>query len=110
MQTVRLSDHEFQETFIPTATVGIALHTLRKDPLNGLRSRPVGTTAGWYIWGGDTLSTDPDFFSPLHVSHLPEHCPDVLPYLALPPGWRFLLGSHDHADVWYDEQILVEHA
>jgi hypothetical protein len=89
------------------ARLGIALDTLGRDPLNGLRSNPVGETCGWYVWGGDVLSDDPDFFQPLHVSHLSEQCPSVLPYLALPPGWRFLVGSNDHVDVWYDEQLLA---
>ena len=61
------------------------------QPLNGLRHQPEGDTTGWYIWAGENLSDDPDFFVPLHVSHLAEWCPEVEKYLALPPGWRFLI-------------------
>jgi hypothetical protein len=86
--------------------VGIALTTLHLDPLNGLRSRPERGTCGWYIWGGRDLPDDPDFFAPLHVSHLTDQCPSVLPYLALPPGWRFLLGANNHVDVWHDPKLL----
>jgi hypothetical protein len=88
------------------STLGIALATLARNPINGLRSRPEGGTCGWYIWGGPGLCDDPRLFQPLHWSHLSKHCPSVLPYLALPPGWRFLLGTEGHVDVWYDETLL----
>ena len=92
----------------PTAVqkVGIALQTLHLRPLNGLRHPPEGGTCGWYIWGGTDLSTAPDFFQPLHVSHLEECCPDVLSYLALPAGYRFLVDA-GHEDVWEDRSLLV---
>jgi hypothetical protein len=51
------------------------------------------------------LSVTDDFFDPLHVSHLDARLPEVVPYLALPPGWRFLLAP-GHEDVWYDESLL----
>ncbi|WP_455710522.1 immunity protein Imm33 domain-containing protein [Rhizobium brockwellii] len=58
---------------------------LRGDlPLNGLRHPPEAGTNGWFIWGGE-YSTDPEFFKPIHVSHLKETCPAVTPHLALPP-------------------------
>ncbi|MFN2545153.1 MAG: hypothetical protein ABR600_11395 [Actinomycetota bacterium] len=75
-------------------------------PLNGLRHPPEGDTTGWYIWAGEELSEAPDFFEPLHVGHLAERCPAVLPYLALPPGWRFLLAP-DFEDVWQDPTLLT---
>lgn len=74
-------------------------------PINGLRHPPAGDTTGWYIWAGEELSDAPDFFEPLHVEHLVERCPEVLPYLGLPPGWRFLIAP-DYEDVWYDESLL----
>lgn len=74
-------------------------------PINGLRHPPVGESTGWYLWAGEELSTAPDFFVPLHVEHLAEWCPDVLPYLALPPGWRFLLAP-GYEDVWFDPTLL----
>jgi hypothetical protein len=74
-------------------------------PRNGLRHPPEGDTTGWYIWAGDTLSDDADFFEPLHVRHLVERCPELLKFLGLPPGWRFLVASA-HEDVWEDESLL----
>jgi hypothetical protein len=84
--------------------VGIALETLHTLPLNALRHPPEGSTCGWYIWGGE-YSDDPDFFAPLHASHLQEYCPAIIPFLSLGPGWRVLLAP-DHKDVWYDHKLL----
>jgi hypothetical protein len=74
------------------------------SPLNGLR-HPIGDTTGWYIWAGEVLSSEADFFAPLHVAHLAECCPNVLPYLGLPPGWRFLI-AEGYEDVWFDPSLL----
>jgi hypothetical protein len=90
----------------PDSKIGIARNArLGQWPLNGLRHRPEGNTCGWYVWAGDTLSEDPDFFEPHQVSHVPTLLPTVLPYLGLPPGWRFLL-AENHEDVWYDPELL----
>lgn len=87
--------------------VGISDSALRgEQPLNGLRHAPENGTSGWFIWGGEDLSADPDFFKPLHICHVPAHCAAVLPYLALPPGWRFLIAP-GHEDVWYEETLLT---
>lgn len=74
-------------------------------PLNGLRHRATADTTGWYIWAGEEMSTDRDFFVPLHVRHLPEWCPAAMAYLGLPPGWRFLVAP-GFEDVWFDESLL----
>ncbi|MBK6464595.1 MAG: hypothetical protein IPF92_26865 [Myxococcales bacterium] len=75
-------------------------------PLNGLRHRPEGDTTGWYIWAGETLGTDPEFFVPLHVEHLDVWCPQAIRFLGLPPGWRFLIAD-DYEDVWEDAALLA---
>ena len=72
--------------------------------IHGLRQPPEGDTTGWYIWRGE-YSESGDFFEPLHTWHLADRLPEVLPYLALPPGWRFLLAP-DCEDVWYDDSLL----
>lgn len=74
-------------------------------PLNGLRHHPTQSTSGWFVWAGEELSEEPDFFEPLHSEHLAEWRPEVLPYLELPPGWRFLLAP-GHEDVWFDSTLL----
>jgi hypothetical protein len=94
----------------PSQKVGIA-ENVRTGlvPINGLRHRATGDTSGWYIWAGEELSSDPDFFAPLHVHHLEEWCPVVIDYLALPPGFRFLLAG-EHVDVWFDATLLADDA
>ncbi len=90
----------------PSLKVGIAANVKEHIyPLNGLRIMPLGDTSGWYLWAGELLSSDPDFFQPLHVVHLDEWCPELLPYLGLPPGWRFLIAPK-YEDVWFDPQLL----
>jgi hypothetical protein len=74
-------------------------------PINGMRHEPAVGTTGWYIWAGEELSADPEFFLPLHVSHLPTWAPAVLRFLGLPPGWRFLIAD-DYEDVWSDVTLL----
>jgi hypothetical protein len=85
--------------------VGLS-HNVRTGamPINGVRCRPEAGTTGWYIWAGETMSEDPDFFEPLHTEHLAERCPDVLPFLELPPGWRFLVAP-GYEDVWFDPDV-----
>ena len=73
-------------------------------PVNGLRHPPEGDTTGWYIWAGD-YSDDPDFFVPLHVMHLKDWCPEIIKFLGLSPGWRFL-AAPNHEDVWEDSSFL----
>lgn len=88
------------------AKVGIARNVRTGlQPLNALRHPPEGDTSGWYIWAGEELSDNPEFFIPLHVSHLADWCPTLIPYLALPPGWRVLLAPGQE-DVWFDEGLL----
>ena len=78
-------------------------------PIKAIRHLIVGDTTGWYIWGGDVDAADQgdDFFVPLHVAHLPEWCPEIEPYLALPPGWGVTV-ERGYEDVWFDPSYLVE--
>lgn len=73
-------------------------------PVNGVRLVPEAGSTGWFIWAGEQMSDDDDYFEPLHIDHLEVWCPDVLPFLELPPGWRFLIAP-GHEDVWFDEAI-----
>ena len=81
--------------------IGIAIETIGKMPINGMRINPENGTCGWYIWCGEELSEDPDFYKPLHVSHINKYLPEIEKYLALPSGYRFLVAG-DYEDVWQD--------
>lgn len=99
---------QYGSEFIPPAPlekVGIALNTLSQLPLNALRHPTENGTCGWYIWGGEAFSEEPDFFQTLHVQHLSERCPEIIPYLALAPGWRVLLAP-SQIDIWFEEVLL----
>lgn len=74
-------------------------------PLHGLRHEPTSGTSGWYIWCGE-YSESQDFFSPLHTCHLASWRPEIMKYLGLPPGWRFLIAT-DYEDVWFDASLLA---
>ena len=95
--------------FVPSPShlkVGIARNV--RDgilPINGLRHPAAGDSTGWYIWAGEELSDDPEFFLPLHVEHLGDWCPEVFRFLGLPPGWRFLMAG-EYEDVWEDSSLL----
>ena len=86
--------------------LGVALN-LRDGlwPVNGLRHPPAADTCGWYVWAGEELPADDDFFKPVHLEHVEEWCPAALPFLGLPPGWRFLIAPGQQ-DVWFDPTLL----
>jgi hypothetical protein len=86
--------------------LGIALSTLGSLPIHGLRLNEETGTNGWYIWCGKEMSKGDDFFSPLHVEHIDQHLPRISDYLALPPGYRFLVDGKGYEDVWFDPEIL----
>jgi len=85
--------------------VGIALATLKEPPLNALRVQPEGGTCGWYIWGGESFSEDANFFQAMHIAHLADYTPSLIPYLSLGPGWRVLLAD-GYEDVWFDDELV----
>jgi hypothetical protein len=89
----------------PQSKVGIALQSIGKMAIHGLRHPVEGDTNGWYIWCGEFSDTE-DFFQPLHVEHVTESLPQLEKYLSLPPGYRFLIDDEGYEDVWFDESLL----
>jgi hypothetical protein len=70
------------------------------------RHPPVGQTNGWYMWrGGDVPQDQADFFAPVHIEHIEDFAPELIPYIAMPPGWGVVLAP-DYEDVWHDEALL----
>lgn len=104
-QTCRRFDAEYLSA-PPELKVGVALTTIGAQPLNALLHLPSGDTSGWYIWAGEELNHDPQFFQPVHMAHLRESCPELLPYLGRAPGWRVLIAPN-HEDVWFDSSIVA---
>ncbi len=52
------------------------------------------------------MSRDPDYFQTLHVIHIGDWRPELLPYLGLPSGWRFLIAPN-YEDVWYNPDLII---
>jgi hypothetical protein len=90
----------------PAVDSKVGLGPMGESPVNGLRHPVVGDTCGWYIWTGGAIDEhDSSFFRPLHLRHVVGAHPEVVPYLALPPGWRFQIAA-GYEDIWFDGSIL----
>jgi hypothetical protein len=87
--------------------LGVALNLREADlwPVKGVRHPAETDTNGWYLFAGDQPGDADDFFQALHTRHLTVWRPEVLPYLALPPGWAFVIAP-GYEDVYYDESLL----
>ncbi len=86
--------------------LGIAIETIGKLPINGMRVEPKNGVCGWFIWCGEEFSEADDFFKPLHVNHIGNYLPEIEPYLSLPPGFRFLIAG-EYEDVWHDPELGI---
>ena len=76
-------------------------------PVNGLRLPVEDSTCGWYLWAGEgEMDQSAEYFEPVHVGHLYVRCQEVLPYLGLPPGWRFVIAP-GYSDIWEDLALLA---
>ena len=74
-------------------------------PINGLRHPAHGNMCGWYIWSGEMLSEDSDYFSVICYEHIVANAWDWVQYLALPEGWRFL-AAPGYEDIWFDQALF----
>jgi hypothetical protein len=88
--------------------IGLADNVFSESiPVNGLRHNIEGVGTGWFIWSGENFSNAPDFFKPHCVKHLIELKPEIIKYLGLPPGHRFLIDNKGYEDIWFDENLLT---
>lgn len=97
---------KFQSTWRPINSklfVGVSSDLL-SDPIHGLRHPAEQSSTGWYIWTGEYSERD-DFFMPLCAEHLLQLRPQIIKYLGLDVGYRFLTDSKGYEDVWFDEKI-----
>lgn len=80
--------------------VAIALDTIGQMPIYGLRYPLVeSNNIGWFIYCGEYCE-DADFFKPVHISHLEEILPQVLPYLALQENFAFVIDNEGYEDIY----------
>lgn len=88
------------------STLGVARDVLvGREPLNGLRYPGSGTRSGWYLWAGEVLRDDDDFFVEMTVAEFVLARPDLEPFLGLPPGQHFLIADGQY-EAWEDAQLL----
>lgn len=74
------------------------------NPIHGLRHPEHELMNGWYIWSGD-FSDSKDFFKPIDIDCLMESNPELLKYLSLDVGFRFIIDKKGYEDVWFDEEL-----
>jgi hypothetical protein len=77
---------------------------LNSNPINGLRHPEEKGTTGWFIWTGDYSDSD-DFFKPVCAEHLLQKRPQLIKYLGLDIGHRFLIDEKGYEDIWFDEKL-----
>lgn len=97
---------KFNSKFVQTSKnemVAVALDSLGKIPITGIRNvLEEGENISCFFYCGE-FSEDDDFFKPIHISHLENYLPEVIPYLALGEGFRFVIDKQGHEDVWKEE-------
>lgn len=84
--------------------IGVSTN-LDKDPINGLRYPAENGTTGWFIWTGEYSEKD-DFLQPICAEHLLQQRPEIIKYLGLDIGFRFLADNKGYEDIWYDENLI----
>ena len=90
----------------PDSMIGLAINSLDNKVINGLRHPIEGNSNGWYIWSGE-YSESEDFFAPVCIKHLQNYFDiDLIEYLDLPVGYRFLIDDNSYEDVWFDKNLL----
>ena len=88
----------------PNQIIGLSID-ISQQPIHGLRHPIENKSAGWYVWTGE-YSESVDFYKPVHAGHLVDIKPELLKYLGLPPGYRFLIDDGGYEDIWYDKTLL----
>jgi hypothetical protein len=81
-----------------------ASSNLINDPINGLRHPAENGTTGWFIWAGE-YSESENFFKPICAEHLLQIRPDIIKFLGLDVGFRFIGDRYGYQDVWYDDSL-----
>ena len=82
----------------------LAKDTIGQLPINGCRRSPSANHCGWSLWCGAEPLADAQFCQ-LPVSNVQRCLAEAHRYLALPPGYRFLIAGA-YAKVWFDATLL----
>lgn len=85
--------------------VAVALGSLGQMPITGIRNiLQKDENVSWFIYCGEP-SEQADFYQPVHWHHLKEILPEVLPYLGLSQGFRFIIDNEGYEDVWFETNV-----
>jgi len=76
------------------------------DSVEGVRYQSPGHMSGWWVTT-DRDNGDTDSLKTVHFSHIKEKRPSIAVYMALPSGYRFIIGSAEDM-VWLDEAVAEE--
>ncbi|MNM71117.1 hypothetical protein D3C81_827710 [compost metagenome] len=86
----------------PEDRVAIALGTLKDNPIYGVRVKlPEDGTVSWFFYCGEYSDAE-DFYQVIHTRHLQEELPEVMNYLYLPEGSKFIIDREGYEDVWFE--------
>lgn len=97
--------HSEFEPLLSDEIVAVALGSLGQQPIVGERIiLQEGENVSWFIHCGE-FSEQVDFYQPIHWQHLAEMLPEVLPYLGLSQGFRFIIDHQGYEDVWFEPTI-----
>jgi hypothetical protein len=99
----------YSENYSPVEddqTVGISKINQKLYPINGERTKIIGIFSGWMIWFGSEIPQGKTNFESMCKVHLKNKIPLIIPYLSLPPGYRFMIDDKGFEDIWYDEKLL----
>lgn len=99
---------KYKSKFEPLGTdeiVAVALQTLGQKPITAERIfLQEGENVSWFIYCGEH-SQEADFYQPVHWHHLKEILPEILPYLGLSQGFRFIIDNEGYEDVWFENNL-----
>ncbi|MEQ4923665.1 immunity protein Imm33 domain-containing protein [Proteus hauseri] len=86
----------------PEEKVAVALNSLNDNPIYGTRIElPEAGTISWFFYCGEFSDSD-DFYQVIHTSHLDKALPEVVNYLYLPEGSRFIIDRSGYEDIWFE--------
>lgn len=72
-------------------------------PLEGVRYPSPDHMSGWWLTT-DKYNGNTESLKTVHFSHIIEYLPRVAIYMALPSGFRFMLGGEDE-NAWFDKNV-----
>lgn len=88
---------------LPDDHVAVALGRLGLNPIYGTRIKlPENGTISWFFYCGEHSEVD-DFYQAIHTQHLQQELPEVIKYLYLPEGSKFIIDREGYEDVWFEK-------